>query len=160
MTMRRVNRIALDGSTLSILFGRNQIPCLKASYGDKLETAVLSNMGSQEIDARTPGNYVTEDAKVSMESVVFRAQFAPLLQVDGYGTEQIPIIFAYGHPDIGDDSDLLEQARFVGLNLAVENSSKAFEVEFSIVFNQLYLTDQRIRINKLNPQLPLTASKF
>lgn len=160
MTMRRVNKIAMDGTSITMMFGRNQMACTKASYADKLETATLSNMGSQSIDARTPGTYSTEEAKVSMDSVVFRAEFAPLLQVDGYGNEQIPIVFAYAHPDLGSDSDLLHQCRFTGIAQALENSNKANEVEFGITFNQLYLTDRRITINKRNPRVPLAASKF
>lgn len=157
---RRVAKIALDGTTITMMFGRNQIQCTKASYADKLETAVLSHMGSQAIDERSPGTYSTEEAKVSMSSTVFRAEFADLLQTDGYGTEQIPIVFSYSHPDLGSDSDLLDQARFTGLSQALEASNKALEVEFGIVFNQLYLTDRRITINKLDPDVPLAPSKF
>jgi hypothetical protein len=160
MPMRRVKKIALDGTSITMMFGRNQIPCTKASYADKLETAVLSHMGSQTIDARTMGTYSTEEAKVSMDAVVFRAEFAPILQVSGYGNEQFPIVFAYLHPDLGDDSDLLDQCRFTGLSQALENSNKALEVEFGIVFNQLYLTNNRITINQPNPAVPLGASRF
>jgi hypothetical protein len=160
MTMRRVHKIALDGTTVTMMFGRNQIACTKASYADKLETAVLNNMGSQAIDARTPGSYSTEEAKISMDAVVFRTELYPLLQVDGYGNEQIPIVIAESHPDLGDDSDLLDQARFTGISNAFENSNKAREVEFGIVFNQLYLGNDRKTLNKLNPEVPLTASKF
>jgi hypothetical protein len=158
--MRRVSKIALDGTSITMMFGRNQVLCTKASYADKLETSTLSYMGSQAIDARTMGSYSTEEAKVSMDSVVFRAEFTPLLQTAGYGNEQIPIVFAYFHPDLGDDSDLLDQCRFTGLSQALENSNKALEVEFGIVFNQLYLTNSRITINQPNPAVPLGASKF
>jgi hypothetical protein len=160
MTMRRVDKIALDGTCISMTFGRNEVPCSKASYADKLETAVHSNMGSQQIDARTRGTYSTEDAKVTMESVVFRAVFAPLLQRRGYGNEQIPIVFHYTHPDLGDDSDLLDGCRFTGLAQALENSNKALEVEIGIVFNQLYLTDRRVTLNVLDTRQPLQPSKF
>lgn len=160
MTMRRVNGIALDGTSITLMFGRNQIACTKATYGDKIETAVLSHMGNQTIDERTMGSYATEDAKVSMSAVVFRAEMVPLLQTNGFGNEPIPIIFAYRHPDLGDDSDFLRDARFVGLNHALENSNKALEVEFTIVFNQLYIGDDRKTINNPDPSLPLRASKF
>lgn len=160
MSMRRVNKIALDGTTVTMMFGRNQIACKKASYADKLETEAVSNMGSQAINARTAGTYSTEEAKISMDAVVFRAEFYPLLQVDGYGNEQIPIVIAESHPDLGDDSDLLDQCRFTGISNAYENSNKAREVEFGIVFNQLYLGNDRKTLNKLDPAVPLAASKF
>lgn len=160
MTMRRVNKIALDGTNITMMFGRNQVQCTKSSYGDKLETTTISYMGSQAIDARTMGSYSTDEAKVSMESVVFRAEFLPLLQKSGYGNEQIPIVFGYSHPDLGDDSDMLDQCRFTNLAQAIDNSNKALEVEFGIVFNQLYLGEDRITINQPNPAVPLGASKF
>lgn len=160
MTMRRISKIALDGTNITMMFGRNQVPCTKASYADKIETATLSHMGSQAIDARTMGTYSTEEAKVSMDSVVFRAEFEPLLQKAGYGNEQIPIVFGYSHPDLGDTSDMLDQCRFTGLSQALENSNKALEVEIGIVFNQLYVGDDRRTINQPNPAVPLGASKF
>jgi hypothetical protein len=158
--MRRVEKIALDGTSITMMFGRNQIQCTKASYADKLETTAVSFMGSQAIDARTMGSYSTEEAKVSMDSVVFRAEFMPLLQRSGFGNEQIPIIFGYSHPDLGDDSDYLDQCRFTGVSQAIEASNKALEVEFGIVFNQLYLGDDRKTLNQPNPAVPLGASKF
>jgi hypothetical protein len=157
MTMRRVEKIALDGTSITMMFGRNQIACTKASYADKIETTAVSFMGSQAIDARTVGSYSTEE---SMDSVVFRAEFMPLLQRSGFGNEQIPIVFGYSHPDLGDDSDMLDQCRFTGTSQAIEASNKALEVEFGIVFNQLYLGDDRKTINQPNPAVPLGASKF
>jgi hypothetical protein len=158
--VRRVEKIALDGTSITMMFGRNQIACTKASYADKIETTAVSFMGSQAIDARTVGSYSTEEAKVSMDSVVFRAEFMPLLQRSGFGNEQIPIVFGYSHPDLGDDSDMLDQCRFTGTSQAIEASNKALEVEFGIVFNQLYLGDDRKTINQPNPAVPLGASKF
>ncbi len=160
MTMRSVDRIALDGTCITLVFGRNEIPCTKASYGDAIETTTITNMGSQQIDGRTRGTYKTTDAKVSMQSQIFRDIFAPLLQKDGYGNEQVPIVFQYQHPDLGDDSDYLDQCRFVGIDQALENSNKALEVEISIVFNQLFLTDERKTINTLDTSLPIGPSNF
>ncbi len=161
MAINRVNRIALDGTTLTIAFGRAVIACTKASYGDGIETTTLSSMGSQSIDARTPGTYKVEDAKVSMDSVIFREEMMPLMAVDGFGNEILPaIIVAYQQADLGFDSDALGEARFIGLTAAVENSNKAFEVEFGIVFNQLYWTNDRKTINQRDLITPLPASKF
>lgn len=161
MAITRVNRIALDGTTLTIAFGRVTIACTKASYGDGLTTGTLSSMGSQSVDARTRGTYKTEQATVSMDSVVFRAELMPLMAADGFGNEVLPaIIVAYQHPDLGFDSDALGEARFVGLAAAVENSEKAFEVEFKIDFNQLYWTNERKTVNQRDLLTPLPASSF
>lgn len=160
MPIRRVARIALSGTDLTMTIGRHQIACRKASYGDKLETDSGSNMGSQQIDFRTRGSYTTEEAKITMESVVFRAELMPLFQQNGFGNEEIPIIFSFSHPDLGDDSDLLDEARFTNIAQALEASNKAFEVDFGITFNQLYLTDERKTINAIDPSVPLNASNF
>ncbi len=160
MTMRRVNRIALDGTTVNITIGRHLIACISASYGDKLETETLTPMGFQTIEERTRGTYKTEDAKIKMSAVTFRAELAPLLPKEGYGVVPIPIVIGYSHPDLGSDSDLLARARFSGIAQAVENSAKVLEVEFGLIFDQLYLTDRRITLNVLNPNVPIPLSKL
>jgi subtilisin-like proprotein convertase family protein len=95
-----------------------------------------------------------------MESTVFRADFLPNLQQNGYGNERLSMIFSYSHPDLGDDSDFIDGARFTNIAVAVENSAKAFEIEIGIKFTQLYMGDARITINSLDPSQPLDASKF
>src|SRR5258708_2957681 len=149
MTVRRVDKIAFDGSSLTVTMRRHIIALRKASYGDKLETDFGSNMGSQQVDFRTPGSYSTVDPKFTMESVVFRAEFYPLMQKNGYGNEQLPIVVTESHPDLGDDSDLLDGVRFTGLDRAFESSNKANEVEFGAVFNQLYIGNERKTINTI-----------
>ncbi len=161
MAINRVSRIAIDGTTVTIAFGRANIACTKASYGDGLTTGTLTSMGSQSIDARTLGTYKTEQATVSMDSVIFREELMPLLAADGFGNEVISaVVVNYGHPDLGFDSDALGEARFVGIAAAVENSEKAAEVEFKIDFNQLYWGNARITINQRDLTTPLPASRF
>jgi hypothetical protein len=160
MSMRRVNRIGLDGTSVTIAFGRAQIPCLTASYADGLEPQNLTYMGFQEISEQTEGTYKTENAKVKMSAVVFRADLFPLLQQDGFGRERLSVVVSESHPDLGDDSDLLDGARFVGISDAYENSSKAREVEFEISFTQLYRGNDRKTVNSLNLAVPLGSSNF
>jgi hypothetical protein len=160
MTMKRVNRVGLDGTTVTIAFGRIQVPCISISYGDKVEPQNLSHMGVQEISEQSEGTYSTTNAKVKMTAVVFRADLKPLLQQNGFGAERLSVIVSESHPDLGDDSDLLDGARFVGIEAASENSNKVKEVDFEISFTQLYWGDERKTINKLNPAIPLDTSKF
>ena len=160
MGIRHLDGTALDGTTIQVTFGRQEIKCLKATYGDKIETATLTEMGSQKIDYRTRGTYSTVEGKFSFESTTFRAIFAPLLQKDGFGNEKLPIIVGFWHPDLGDDSDLLDKARFVGLDQALENSNKALEVEVTIVYDQVYWTDNRITINQRDTTTGLGPSNF
>ena len=154
--IRRVNRTAFDGTCISITLGRSQAKCLKISYGDKLEPQTLSNMGSQEIDAMTPGNYSTEDAKVTMEATEYRASILPYL-TPGYGNQLMPIVVGFSHPDVGDDSDLLDGARIIGNSAPAETGGKFHEVEFTIKFMQLAMGEKRVTINRLAGTTPATG---
>lgn len=153
--MQRVLGLEHDGSTVAITIGRTQIDCLSMSYGDKLQPEELRNMGSQQIDALTPGTYTTDEAKVKMASSTFRAEFMPLVDKNGFGNRALPIVSTFTHPDTGTDSDLLDGCRFIGIAAAVENSAKANEIEFAIKPRQIYWTDQRKTINALDTTIPL-----
>jgi hypothetical protein len=160
MALRRLGPIAFDGTTINIAIGRTIVPCLKASYGDKLETQTISNMGSQKIDARTPGTYSTEEVSLTFESTKFRELVAPRLQVDGFGNERLQLVVAFSHPDIGYDSDLLDNCRITNGATALENSNKAAEVELKLTTDQIYWTQQRKTINKRDLSRPLSATRF
>lgn len=129
-------------------FGKTEIRCIKAGYGDKLEVGTLSEMGSQEIDEITPGTYATDELKVTMSSVRFRTEFMPAFPSGG-GNLQIPVVIGRSHPDLGDDSDLLEGCRCTNLGAAVENSNKAEEVEVTFKPRQVKWTNERKTINKI-----------
>lgn len=158
--MQRAIGIGLDGSNVTITIGRTQIPCLTAEYGDNLSVERLRNMGEQYIAETTDGQYEVEDGKLKMSSVVFRSLFAPLAQQDGMGLERVTVVISKYHPDLGGDSDLLQRVRFIGLKEAIENSNKAQETEIKMVYDQIFWTNRRITINKINRAVPLTASKF
>jgi hypothetical protein len=160
ISLQRVNRLALDGSTVSMYFGRAVIECLKATYGDKIETQTVTQMGSQEISARTRGTYSTEEATITMDTQVYRSELAPLLDYDGFGNRTLPIIIQYYHPDIGDDSDLLDRARFVGGGAATENTANPLTVDIKIAFDQLYWTNERKTRNQLSVNTALGEGAF
>lgn len=160
MSIQRVDRIATDGTTVSITIGRHTVAALKAAYGDKLETATISEMGSQQIDARTPGSYSTEELTISFEYVTFHAEVAPLLQTDGFGNEKVPVVISESHPDLGDDSDLCDGCRFVSQKDSVENTNAARVVETTWTVDQVYWTDARKTRNQLNLSVPLASSNF
>ncbi len=160
MTIQRVDRIAADGTTVTTILGKHQIPALKASYGDKIEREVGSEMGSQQIDYETPGKYSTEVLALTFEYVRFHEDISPLLQTDGFGNERIPIVVAVSHPDLGSDSDLLDQCRFLSQKDSVDNTSGARVVETEWSTNQIYWGDERKTRNKLDLSQPLDISKF
>ncbi len=151
MSIRRVANIGLDGSTVTTTFGKVELRCIKAAYGDKLETAKLSLMGGQTIDEITQGTYATDDLKVTMSSMRFRTEFLPAMPPSGGGTVRMPIVVGRSHPDAGSDSDLLEGCRCTNWGAAVENSNKAEEVELTFVVQQIKWGDERKTINVLGP---------
>jgi hypothetical protein len=158
--LRRVAGIGLDGSTVSTTFGKVPIPLIKCSYGDKLEPTYLSYMGSQTQDEQTQGTYKTDEAKITMSSVVFRTLFMPAMPSNGGGNVRFPLVVNREHPDLGDDSDLLENCRCVNWGAAVENSSKAEETELVLTIQQIKWTDDRKTINQLAGAIPAGASAF
>jgi hypothetical protein len=160
MSVKRVDRIAADGTTVTTTFGRHQIPALKAGYGDKIETETLSEMGVQEISVRTPGKYSTEELTISFEWTTYKSLLEPLLQKDGFGNEKIPIVVAVSHPDLGDDSDYLDLCRFVGQKEAPENSAAARVVETTWTVDQIYWGEERKTRNQLDLSQPLASSNF
>jgi len=160
MTVRSVSRTTFDGTTLSITFGRHTVPCISASYGDKVDPQHLSAMGSQQIDEVTEGGYSTERGSIKMTAKTFRSIVAPLMQERGFGSERIGVVATFYHPDTGDDSDYLEGCRIIGLKQALENSNSATTVELELDYCQIYWTNDRITINKLDTSEPLYSSNF
>jgi hypothetical protein len=132
-----------------MVIGRYQIPTLKSSYGDSLDPQKLSFMGSQAINAITPGGYATEDGKFTVSESVFRGILGPLLATNGFGNDITQVGFSYSHPIMGSDSDLLSQCRITGTNGSQESGGKPNEREFKITYAQIYWTDRRITINDL-----------
>jgi hypothetical protein len=147
--MKRVIGIGLDGSNVSTTLGKVEVPLISASYGDKLEPGTLSAMGGQQIDEITPGNYATDDAQLKLSSVVFRTIIMPAMPATGGGNVRMPIVVSRSHPDLGDDSDLLEGCRIINWAAAVENSNKAEEVTLNVTVRQIRWTYARKTINQL-----------
>lgn len=156
----RTTDVELDGSTVTVTFGRHEIKALSASYGDSLETEVVRMMGSQQQNARTAGTYKTESVKIKFRASVFRAEVMPLFPTNGGGNSRVPITVNFSHPDIGSDSDLLDGARCTNWTAAAEASSKALEVETTWEILQVYWTSDRKTINSLNGIVPSGASAF
>lgn len=148
MSLRRVANVGLDGSTVTMSFGKVEIRCIKASYGDKLEKSKLSEMGGQTIDAISRGTYATDDLKVTMSAIRYRTEFMAAMPTTGGGNVKMPIVIGRSHPDAGSDSDLLEGCEYLGTTQAVENSSKVEEVELNFIVAQLKMTDERKTINQ------------
>lgn len=149
MAFRRTKGIELDGTTVTMTIGKYQFDVLKASYGDMLRPEKLRQMGSQEIDGITPGDYDTEEGKFSMSASVWRGEFAPLLEANGWGATPHGVVFSFTHPTIGSDSDLLDDCRIISANSAPEFGSKPLEHEFKLIYRQVFWTDARLTINRL-----------
>lgn len=150
MSITRNKRLGLDGSTVTWKLGTLDVPLVSASYGDSLSTEFQPTMGSQERGEQSRGTYSCEDAKIVMSSAVYRTILAPALPVNGAGNLLLPIVISYVHPDLGDDSDLLEDCRLVTPTTSLENSSKIINVELTFTVAQIRWTDRRVTINTLD----------
>ena len=156
--MQRVVGSGIDGTNVSITIGKTVIPCVKAAYGDNLDPQYLPAMGSQERGEKTRGVYKVNDAEITMSTVIFRTVFMPALPANGAGNVQFPIVVLRSHPELGDDSDLLERCSVMDISASVENSSKAEEVPVKFSVGQVKHTDRRVCINALDGVTQGTAS--
>lgn len=150
MPLKRVARVELDGTCVTMSFGKKQVKCVKATYGDAVETATSTPMGMQGIRARTPGTYKVDQLKITYEFSVWRVEMLPYfpnVPATGATNTTMPIVITFGHPEVGFDSDLLERARLVGIGQSVENSNKAMEQETTWDIDQIRWSSQRILLN-------------
>lgn len=147
MSVTRINGVEFDGSTCKITFGVYEIPFLSADYGDSLKPEPVRECGSQEIVAMTPGQYEVKEAKIKFRSTVFRELLVPRFTAIGFGNQRVQLVVNFYHPEIGADSDLLQDARLVDLGAAIEASNKGLEVETTWQPRQVLWTSARKRIN-------------
>lgn len=144
--IRRVNRIALDGTTVTLTVGTHVLKCSKQSYGDSLTTSMVSNLGSQKQDGQTPGSYKTDQPSFTL----FAAEYRELLDgfpSNGFGNYFVPVVVTYSHPDLGSTSDLLENFRFLTQSTSAEAGEKAIEQEVKGSCMQIYWGEKRKTLN-------------
>lgn len=149
MSITRTANIGFDGSTVTTTFGKAEVRAISAKYGDKLEPEMQAEMGAQDQSEQTPGKYSTEEVEIVFSALRFRTEIMPLFPANGAGNVRVPIVVGRTHPDLGSDSDLLENCRCINWGAAVENSSKAETVTTKWTTMQVKWTDRRVTINKL-----------
>lgn len=147
MTIKRVATSELDGTIVTTSFGSTAVPCAEATYGDDIETGNYTPMGSQGGGRRTRGVYKPAEWTVKMSSFDFRTILLPALPETGAGNVEFALVVGVRHPDLGDDSDLLESCRCTNWAAAVKNSSEALMVDLKGTTQQVRWTDKRITIN-------------
>lgn len=147
MPIRRVASSELDGTTVTISLGSTQVACAEGTYGDSIERGNYTPMGSQGGGRRTRGMYKTVEWTFKISSFDFRTIIMPALPKVGFGNVVFPIIVGVKHPDLGDDSDLLESCMFSNLDAAVKNSSEVMMLDIKGTTQQVYWGDERRTIN-------------
>jgi len=140
--------------------GRVSVEAIEISYGDKLDPAHLTNMGSHQIDTVSRGAYATEPGRLKIEAVRFRADIAPHVQRYGFGTERFPMVVSFSHPDLGEDSDLLENVAIIGLQSALKQGNEITVVELGLDYTQVRWTNDRRTINLLDTARRLDPTQF
>lgn len=152
MSLRRVFNSELDGTSVSISFGKIKVPCGSAKYGDAIETSTYAPMGSQEQGKRTMGRYKTDPWEVTMSSLDWRTIVMPLLPASGAGNKEFALVVNRIHPDLGDDSDLIKGARILKVPADLKNTPDVEMVTIGGECIQILWTDARKTINKLDDQ--------
>ncbi len=146
MSLRRVNRIALDGTNVTITVGTFVLKCSKQSYGDSLTTSKGSNLGSQMQDFQTSGSYKTDDPSFTVYAHEYR-EMMDGFPANGFGNTYVPVTVTYSHPELGSVSDLLENFRFLTQAVSAEAGEKMIEHEVKGSVLQIYWGDKRKTIN-------------
>lgn len=146
MSLRRVNKLALDGTNVSLVIGTSVLRVTKQSYGDSLTIAKGSALGSQEQDYQTSGSYKTDDCSYTVESIDYR-NFLSTLPANGFGNKIFSAVILYEHPAMGSDSDLLDGFRFLTNAVSVEAGEKMIEQEIKASCMQIYWGERRATLN-------------
>ena len=146
MSFKRVNRAALDGTTVSVIVGASQFRCTKIGYGDSLTIAKGTRLGSQQQDFQTLGSYKTDDISFTMEAVDYR-EMIDAHAVNGFGNLIGMAIVQYSHPDIGSVSDMIEGFRLLTSAASAEGGEKMLEIEVKASCMQIYWGDRRATLN-------------
>jgi len=137
MSLRRVNRLAFDGTNVSIIVGTNVLRCTKQSYGDSLTIAKGSALGSQAQDYQTSGSYKTDDCSFTVEAIDYR-EFTDRLPANGFGNQILNAVILYEHPAMGSVSDMLEGFRLLTNAVSTEAGEKMIEHEIKASCMQIY----------------------
>jgi len=146
MSLRRVNRIALDGTTVSILIGINKLRVTKQSYGDSLTIATGSALGSQELDYQTAGSYKIDNPKFTVEALDYR-EYLEKLPSNGFGNLNSTAIILYEHPDLGSTFDMMSGFRFLSGAVSAEAGEKIIEHEIGCSALQIFWGDKGKTLN-------------
>ena len=142
--IRRVTAVECDGSCFTLTIGLTEIPYLSMSYSDNVAPEWVYETGSQVPTADTPGQYKPGDGKLKLRNSVARAIILPNLPQFGAANAKTQAVCNFLHPDVGADSDLLEDFRILGGAASFEASAKAAEIELSIRYRLVRWTDRRI----------------
>lgn len=159
MSLRRVNRLAFDGTNVSIIVGVNIIRCTKMSYGDSLTIAKGSALGSQEQDYQTSGSYKTDDCSFTVEAIDYR-ELADKLPANGYGNQGYNAIILYEHPAMGSVSDLLTGFRFLSNAVSAEAGEKMIEQEIKASCMQIFWGARGATLNYIKGKPRANATQF
>jgi len=158
MSLKRVNKLALDGTTMSIVIGTAVLRCTKASYGDSLTIEKGSALGSQEYDYQTSGSYKTDDFAATVEAIDYR-EFLLRLPSNGFGNQALNAIILYEHPAMGSDSDLLAGFRLLTNAVSVEAGEKMVAHEIKGSTTQIYWGSRGATLNYVKGK-PRAAGLF
>lgn len=140
----------LDGGSVTVTFGKAEIRCVKASYGDKLNKEKVREMGGQTISGITPGIYDTDEVKITMTAKRFRSEFMPAVTKNGFGNQKLAIVVGRSSATGDRDSDLLRSCQCTNLGAAVDATAKGEDAELAFMTEQIFWTSDRKTLNTLD----------
>ncbi len=135
--MSNVGSNAITGSRAQFWVGSTLFEVTGIKAGDKLNTEVTRRLGSQEIAARTEGEYETDQLTGQCEVAVFFKDILPQLPVNGFGNFKFAGMIYADHPQIGSINIGLLRCSFGGLAADFKAEPGATMMDITINVDQI-----------------------
>lgn len=131
--------VAISGSRAQFWMGATLLEAESVKYGDKLNTEVTRRLGSQQIGARTEGEYETDLMTASVEALVWYAvRDGATFPSNGYGNFQFPGTLFASHPQSPTQVQVsFEDCRILGESEEYKNEAGAAMVDLTISCDQI-----------------------
>lgn len=146
--------IAFSGLSYTVHIGRSEYAFQKVTYGDKLDgVELLTNIGFQQLSARTRGVYKVDPSTVSM----LRAEWDRMMTKfpsNGFGNFLFPVTITGRDPALPQTVDRLLNCTILGQKLDIEATGKASLVEFQMQPQQIVWNGRTINLRRNAPQRP------
>jgi len=146
--------IAFSGLSYIVHIGRAEYAFQKVTYADKLDgVELLTNIGFQQLSARTRGVYKVDPSSVTM----LRGEWDRMMKKfpsNGFGNFLFPVTITGRDPELPQSVDRLLNCSILSNKQDIEATGKATIVEFTMQPQQIVWNGKTINLRRNAPQRP------